>query len=303
MEEGGMLKMNKDNKNMMKELTLHIVLAAVSVYLLLAFLPTIVTIYKLIFTFTILGILLLDFYLVISNHIKLLKISRIVLSILLICILIVVLIFYVTKILVFADIYGIENILIDHASTAKLLYFLICFLQPIILPIPEAVTIPAGSAVLGEFKGAIIGFLGSITGIVIMYLIARIGGLKLVSKIVKEKHLKKYQEYVLKNETIILTLMFIIPILPDEIICVGAGISKVSFKRFFIIASISKVITSSLLSYSVYLAKLLSLTTSQLVLASSIILTCILIISFVIKKLLMKSNSNSKEVYMTSQGD
>lgn len=291
----------KKNINITKELLLHIVVAALAIYLLLNFLPTIVTVYKIIFTLTIIGIGILDVYLVLSNHIKLLKLTRIALSIILLCIVIVILIFYITKFLVFADMYGIEQILIDHRSTAKLLFFIICFLQPILLPLPEAVTLPAGSAVLGSFEGAYLGFLGSISGIVLMYFIARIGGLKLVSKLIKEKHLKSYQEYVSKNETIILTLMFIIPILPDEIICVGAGISKVSFKRFFIIAALSKLVTSTLLSYSVYLAKLFSLTTSQLVLASSVIITFIFLLSLIIKKSIKKTNS--KQVYMTSQGD
>lgn len=293
--------MRKKDINITKELLLHIVVAALAIYLLLDFLPTIVTVYKVIFTLTIIGICILDVYLVLSNHLKLLKLTKIALSIVLLCIVIVILIYYITKFLVFADMYGIEQILIDHKSTAKLLFFIICFLQPIFLPLPEAVTLPAGSAVLGSFEGAYLGFLGSISGIVVMYFVARIGGLKLVSKLIKEKHLKSYQEYVSKNETIILTLMFIIPILPDEIICVGAGISKVSFKRFLIIAMLSKFVTSTLLSYSVYLAKLFSLTTSQLVLASSIIITFIFLLSLIIKKSIKKANS--EQVYMTSQGD
>ncbi|WP_256941405.1 TVP38/TMEM64 family protein [Bacillus sp. EAC] len=288
-------------KNMMKELSIHVLLAAVSIFFLLEFLPTVVSIYKGLFTFAIMSILLLDFYLVLSNHKKILKVTKIALVLILICISVVGLIFYITKFLVFADTYGVERILIDHISIAKLIFFTICFFQPIFLPIPEAVTLPAGSAVLGSFQGAYIGFLGSISGIVVMYFLARIGGLKLVAKFVKEKHLKRYQEYVSKNETIILTLMFIIPILPDEIICVGAGISKVSFKRFIIIASISKLVTSSLLSYSVYLAKLFSLSATQLIFGSSIIILFVFLLSFIIKKSIKKANA--KEVYMTSHGE
>ena len=176
----------KKQINSTKEFTLHIILASISIYLLLAFLPTVVLIYKVLFIFTIIGILLLDIYIMISNHNKFLKITRIALFILLLCITIVGLIFYITKFLVFIDTYGIEHILMNHISTAKWLFFLICFLQPIILPLPEAVTLPAGSAVLGSFTGAIIGFLGSTTGIVVMYFLARIGGLKLVLKFVKK---------------------------------------------------------------------------------------------------------------------
>lgn len=285
----------------MKELTLHIILATILILILIISLPTVVTIYKISFIFAIMGILLLDFYLIVSNRKKLLKVTKIAFISLLLCISVVEIIFYVSKFLVFVDQYGIERILTSHITTAKLLFFLICLFQPIILPLPEAITIPAGSAVIGSFSGAVIGFLGSTLGIVIMYFLARIGGHKLVSKFVKEKQLQKYQEYVKKNETIILTLMFIIPILPDEIICVGAGISKVSFKKFILIASISKLITSSLLSYSVYLAKFFSLTTSQIALAGSILVACILALSLIIKKSIKRTNS--KEAYVASQGE
>ncbi len=296
-----MNSLRNENKQLkcMKEITLHVVVATISIFLLILFLPTIVVVYKLLLILTIMGIVLLDFVLILSNHKNLLIIPRIALIILFLCIGGAGLVFYITKFLVFVDMYGIEKILTDHISTAKLLFFVICFFQPIILPLPEAITIPAGSAVIGSLSGAAIGFLGSSLGIVVMYLIARIGGLKLVSKFVKEKQLKKYQEYVLKNETLILTLMFIIPILPDEIICVGAGISRVSFKKFIVIASISKLITSSLLSYSVYLAKLFSLTTSQLALISSIVMACIFCLSFIIKKSIKRANSK-RTAYLVS---
>ncbi|MFB7142078.1 TVP38/TMEM64 family protein [Gottfriedia sp. NPDC056225] len=295
--------MRKEAKkfNTMKELSLHIVIATISILILIICLPTVVMVYKVSFVFAIMGTLLLDFYLVVSNHKNPLKFTKIVLICLLLGISAVGIIFYISKFLVIVNSYGIERILTDHITTAKLLFFLICLFQPIILPLPEAITIPAGSAVIGAFSGAAIGFLGSTLGIVIMYFLARIGGYKLVSKLVKEKHLKKYQEYVLKNETIILTLMFIVPILPDEIICVGAGISKVSLKKFIVIAAISKLITSSLLSYSVYLAKVFSLTTSQIALMGSILLACILSLSFIIKRLIKRANS--KEAYVASQGE
>jgi uncharacterized membrane protein YdjX (TVP38/TMEM64 family) len=124
-----------------------------------------------------------------------------------------------------------------------------------------------------------------------MFLIAKIGGQKLVSKLVKEKRFKKYQEYVGKNETAILVLMFIIPILPDEIICVGAGISGGSFKRFLIVASISKFIASSLLAYSVHLAKSLSLTSSQLVLACSVMIGIVFAASLIMKRFLKRGKT------------
>jgi uncharacterized membrane protein YdjX (TVP38/TMEM64 family) len=242
-----------------------------------------------IFLFIIIGIAVVDFILLLWKRYEYLKITKIAHFTVLIFVVLLFLVYYLTKFLVLTDMYGMENMLREHESTAQLIFFFVCMAQPIILPIPEAVTLPAGSAVFGPFTAAYLGFMGTMTGIVLMFFIARIGGIKLVSKLVKEKHLRKYQNYMGKNETVILALLFIIPILPDEIICVGAGIGAVSFKRFFIIAAISKLLTTSLLAYSVYFATALSLTSTQLVAACSIILLVIFLSSIALKRILEKS--------------
>ncbi|MDQ0246126.1 putative membrane protein YdjX (TVP38/TMEM64 family) [Bacillus fengqiuensis] len=276
------------------EILLHLFLSGIAIYLSFAFLPTLLPIYKTFLGLVMAIILLLDIYFILSNHKEYLKVTKIALIFLCSSIFAVLLIFYVTKFLVLTDTYGMETVLKENTSFAKFIFFLICFSQPIILPIPEAVTVPAGSAVFGPFIAAILSFLGTIAGIVVMFCIARMGGQKLVSKLVKEKHLKKYQEYVGRNETIILALIFMIPILPDEIICVGAGISGVFFKRFFIIASISKLITTSLLAYSVRLAQSLSLTSSQLILACSVVIGIMFAASLIFKRYLKKSKTRER---------
>lgn len=135
----------------------------------------------------------------------------------------------------------------------SVIYFFICFLQPIVLPLPEPLTIMTGSAVLGRLNGAILGFLGTTLGILTMYLISRFFGEKLVLKIVKKEKLESFNEYIRKNETLILLLLFIFPLLPDEVICIGSGIAKINGYKFFIVASISKIITAFTLSYSIEL--------------------------------------------------
>jgi uncharacterized membrane protein YdjX (TVP38/TMEM64 family) len=270
------------------ELLLHLLLGGVSTYLLLTTLPTILPAYKLAFAFIIAGIIFLDLYFIFSKKTEYLNITKMALFYLSFFVFIILLVFYATKFLVLTDVYGIEHVLRANESAAKWLFFLICFAQPIVLPLPEAVTLAAGSAVFGPFEAAYLGFLGTISGILLMFFITRSGGQKIVLKFVKEKHLQKYQAYVGENETVILALLFIIPILPDEIICIGAGLGGVSFKRFLIIASVSKILTSSLLAYSVQLAKLLPLTSSQLILACSATAVIFWVVSLLIKKTLRK---------------
>ncbi len=184
-----------------------------------------------------------------------------------------------------------ESLLQGNEFLISIIFFLICFLQPILLPMPEAATVTAGSAVFGSFTAASISFVGTLTGIIVAYFISKNGGQRLVQKFVKENHINQYKLYVSRNETIILLILFVIPILPDEIICFGAGLGGVSFIKFLIIASISKLITSFSLAYSVDIAQSLALTNTQLSLLMLAIVGILLITSHISKKVLLKRNN------------
>ena len=162
--------------------------------------------------------------------------------------------------------YKLEDILIKYKERSNLIYFFVCFLQPIVLPLPEPITIMAGSIVFGRFNGAIIGFLGTILGIVSMFLFSRYASKKFIENIISHKKLEKFNQYIQKNETLIILLLFILPILPDEVICVGTGITKINGYKFILIAMLAKLITAFTLSYSIELFNMnpISIITSKL---------------------------------------
>ncbi|WP_053362505.1 VTT domain-containing protein [Bacillus sp. FJAT-27251] len=173
-------------------------------------------------------------------------------------ILAVLLIYWISRLTAITDAKGIESILREHMSLAKLIYFFICFAQPIVLPLPEMMTVVAGSAVLGPFSAFVLGYSGTVMGILTMFVLSRVGGMKLVRRLVKEKQIEQYHRFVQRNEVLIVALLFIIPILPDEIICVGAGISGVKARRFIPIAILSKFATNLSLAYSINLTQFFS---------------------------------------------
>jgi len=200
------------------------------------------------------------------------------------------LIFLVSRIIVFTDVYGLEALLAERQAEASWIYFLICYAQPIILPIPEAVTVLAGSTILGAPQAFLLGFVGTMLGVGTMFYLARIGGTKLVSRLVKAEQLDKYHRFVRKNETFIMGLLFVIPVLPDEIVCVGAGVSGVTPRKFLLIAAISKLVTSFLLAYSVQVAEWLGMTPSQVMIALAVAVGVTIVAVFLFKRR-MKSNS------------
>lgn len=279
---------HKETHNEKMEFILHLALSILSLCLLTVLLPTVLPIYKWLYLSAVIIVLLIDGYFLITKQGNLLRVNRMALLYLAALSLLALAIFYTTKMIVLTDTYGFEGLLKEHLETAKYIFFFISFAQPILLPIPEAVTVPGASAVFGPATAAAIAFLGTLLGITAMFFAARYGGRKFISKMIKENQLEKYQNYVSKNETMIMFLLFIVPILPDEIICVGAGIGKVAPKRFLLIASVSKFFTATLLAYSVQLAESFPISGTQLMIGISAAVLIIFIISSLTKKALNK---------------
>ncbi len=171
----------------------------------------------------------------------------------------------------------------------RLTYFLICFLQPILIFTPEMLTISSGVYLFGKFQAFIIGYVGIVLGIIVMYFIGRLGRKKIFKKIIKDDALEKYNAYVEKSGPLILPLLFLFPILPDNVICAGAGISKVDFKKFLIIALITKLITTSTYAYSIQIFNFF-VTDKKTILGIIIFI----VIFFIIKHFIIKRRQNEK---------
>ncbi|HEX3023181.1 MAG TPA: VTT domain-containing protein [Lachnospiraceae bacterium] len=153
-----------------------------------------------------------------------------------------------------------------------LLFFVICFLQPICLPCPEVVPYIFGSKFLNPICCFLLGYFGTILGILCMYLLSKhlCGGRK--SNAPKEKKMSFYLKYLRKHEIIVTGLLFIIPVVPDEIICVGAGAVGISGKTFFIIAAVSKLVTVSAFAFSAVFADIIGIDKDMIVILELILL-------------------------------
>ena len=160
-----------------------------------------------------------------------------------------ILIRFITQLVVFTDYYGFEYILTEYAEDTLPLFFLICFLQPIMLPVPEPVSVLAGSAVFGGKTAFLICFPATVLGILVMYCLAGYGGSRMKAKYSHSRQLEKYYAYVDKYGVWVLFFLLVFPILPDEIICLGAGFGHMPAKRFVPAVLVGKLITSSVFSF------------------------------------------------------
>ena len=138
-----------------------------------------------------------------------------------------------------------------------IIYLILCILQPICLPVPEATTILFGTHQLGSNFAFFIGILGIMIGIYLMYKITNILSKKYLSGLRKSPKFKNYQRYMSKYPILTTGILFIIPVIPDEIICIGSALGNIKLSILLPIAFISKIISISMITFSENIANIL----------------------------------------------
>ena len=146
---------------------------------------------------------------------------------------------------------SLSKYLEDTGVWMPLLYIILQYLQVVILPIPSVVSTLAGVALFGAFRAIIYSLIGIILGSVTAFLVGRKLGYRAVAWMVGEDNLKLWQKKLKGKDNLFLSIMFLLPFFPDDVLCFIAGLSSMSFKYFAGIIGISRVLIVSTTCYSI----------------------------------------------------
>ena len=94
---------------------------------------------------------------------------------------------------------------------SHLLFFLVQFLSVVLAPIPSNITAAAGGVLFGTWP-----------------------------RIVSRKLSEKYQSVLRTKAPVFLTLAFLFPFFPDDMLCILAGLTDLSFRRFTLIVLLTR---------------------------------------------------------------
>ena len=151
---------------------------------------------------------------------------------------------------------ALRDYISEFGNMAVFLFILFSFLQVIILPVPGSVTVAAGVALFGPLKCSIFSFIGITLGSIVAFAIGRVVGEKAVRWIVGEETLKKWLQKLKGKDYLILSIMFLLPLFPDDVLCFVAGLSSMTWTYFIIMIVITRVTSILATSYSVGLIPL-----------------------------------------------
>lgn len=113
-------------------------------------------------------------------------------------------------------------------------------LQTVVAPIPSNVVSIIGGSLFGWW-GILWTTIGSTIGASIVFYISRRFGRKLVEKLVKPETLKKVDFIIGKRAGLMIFLVFLLPGLPDDIVCYIAGLTDVPLRRLVAIFAIGRL--------------------------------------------------------------
>ncbi|HIS94523.1 MAG TPA: TVP38/TMEM64 family protein [Candidatus Ventricola gallistercoris] len=123
---------------------------------------------------------------------------------------------------------------------AGVAYFLLQMMTVIVAPIPSNVTMMAGALALGFWPAMILGVLAVICGSVIVFLAARALGRNAVRRFLDRGVMERYLPVIEEKQDMFLFLTMLFPFFPDDALCILAGLTTISLRRFVLIMAAAR---------------------------------------------------------------
>ena len=121
----------------------------------------------------------------------------------------------------------------DFAPYSHLCFFLLQFLSVVLAPIPSNITAAAGGVLFGTWPSFFLTFAAVVAGSLLLFWLARVLGRDFAGRFVSRRLSEKYQQILQTKAPVFLTLAFLFPFFPDDLLCILAGLSSLSWGLLF----------------------------------------------------------------------
>ncbi len=139
---------------------------------------------------------------------------------------------------------NISDLMQKTGIWGPLIYILIQFLQVTFIPIPSAITTTAGVVAFNNLPLVFVcSLVGMMAGSMFAFFLGRVFGVKLLIWMVGPKAYNKYQKMLKGRDKLMLFMMFLLPVFPDDLLCIFAGVTTMSYTTFFIMQIVTRPLT------------------------------------------------------------
>ena len=151
---------------------------------------------------------------------------------------------------IFTDRAMMEELVSRGGIWGPITFMIIQMVQVVVPVIPGGITCAVGVVVFGPWYGLLYNYIGIVAGSCINFYLARRYGQCLVKFFVKEETYNKYITWLEKGKKFdkFFAAAIFFPCAPDDVLCMIAGLTKMSWKKFSAIILLGK--PASIAAYS-----------------------------------------------------
>ncbi len=131
----------------------------------------------------------------------------------------------------------LKALILQGGAYSYVIFFVIQFLQVILLPIPAAVTTVAGTLVFGPWITIALSFTSIMLASLFSFFLGRKVGKRVVVWVAGEQNFDKWSAILGKGKYVFF-LMMLFPIFPDDILCLVVGAATNMAYTFFIVTNL-----------------------------------------------------------------
>lgn len=136
-----------------------------------------------------------------------------------------------------------ENIkaYIEHSAPwSHLVFFFLQLVSSVVAPIPSNITALAGGLLFGTVPAFLLTWSAVTLGSLVVFFLARALGQDWVGRFVGRKLSARYLDVLRRKRDTFLFLAFLFPFFPDDILCILAGLTEISWKRFLLLCLVAR---------------------------------------------------------------
>lgn len=142
----------------------------------------------------------------------------------------------------------LKKMILSLGIWGRITFVVFQFLQVTFIPIPSPILIIAGSLIYGPFQAGLLSLSGILLGSAFAFFLGRIFGKELVRYMVGKESQIKWTK-MLSECKYSFVIMMLLPCFPDDILCLVAGLTDMSWTFFMLTQLISRPIGIFSVSY------------------------------------------------------
>lgn len=163
---------------------------------------------------------------------------------------VLVFVIYGCRVGLFADRQMMEQMVAKSGVWGPLLFVIIQIVQVVIPIIPGGVSCAVGVLIFGPWMGLLYNYIGIVIGSMINFYLARRYGQLFVKQFVKPETYEKYITWLDKGKKFdrFFAMAIFFPCAPDDVLCMIAGLTKMTWQKFSAIILLGKPLSIALYS-------------------------------------------------------